>query len=313
MQVVPLGATGLQVTHLGLGTVELGLPYGIGKAPPPDDEACLGLLHRARDLGVTYFDTAAAYGRSEELVGRAFPGSHGVVIATKVALRDADGRPWGPAELADGVAHAVDRSRRRLGVDAIDLLQIHSVDDGASIDAALLEVMAQHTEAGAVRNWGVSTYGRQAPMAVLDRVPPIAALQVAYSVLDRTLEEAVLPRCRVLGVGVILRSVFLQGVLSERRHHLDAELEDLRRAAAEVAEVADALGITLPELALRFALHESGAHVALVGTAHETELDANLQAAAAGPLPPDAVAALRQIGVADEDLLNPGTWPTTPG
>ena len=306
-----LGSTNLRVSALGLGTVELGIPYGIRKPPPPDDGLCLRLLHRAREQGVTYFDTAPAYGRSEELVGRAFPGCRGVVVATKVSLRDDRGALLPPERLSGTIRDSVDRSRRRLSVTTLDVLQIHNLGEG-DVGEPLLAAMAGQVEAGRVRHWGVSTYGRLAPREVLRHRRAIGVLQVAYSILDRTLEEEILPRCREQDVGLVVRSVFLQGVLSVRRRHLGARLDPLRAAAEAAGRVADGLGIGLPELALRFACHESGAHVTLVGTAHPEELDANLGALAAGPLPPDAVAELRRIRVEDESLLNPGTWNPLP-
>ena len=311
METRTLGATKLRVSALGLGTVELGIPYGIRKPAPPDDALCLRLLHRARDQGVTYFDTAPVYGRSEELVGRAFPGSGGVVLATKVSLRDDAGALLPPALLSRAILDSVDRSRRRLSVETLDVLQIHNLGEG-DLGEPLLAAMAEQVEAGRVRHWGVSTYGRLAPGEVLRHRQAIDVLQVAYSILDRTLEEGILPRCREQGLGIVVRSVFLQGVLSTRRRHLGARLEPLRLAADAAGRIADGLGVDLPELALRFAFHESRVHVTLVGTAAPEELDANLRALAAGPLPPDAVAELRRIRVEDESLLNPGTWNPLP-
>lgn len=306
-----LGSTDLRVSALGLGTVELGIPYGIRIPSPPDDGLCLRLLHRARDQGVTYFDTAPVYGRSEELVGRAFPGARGVVVATKLSLRDDSGALLPPRLLPGAITDSVDRSRRRLSVETLDVLQVHNLGEG-DLGEALLAAMAEQVEAGRVLHWGVSTYGRLAPREVLRHRRAIEVLQVAYSILDRTLEEEILPRCREQGLGIVVRSVFLQGVLSSRRRHLGSRLEPLRLAADAACRVADGLGIGLPELALRFAFHESGADVTLVGTAHPEELDANLRALAAGPLPPDAVAELRRIHVEDESLLNPGTWTPLP-
>ena len=307
-----LGSTNLRVSALGLGTVELGIPYGIRKPPPPDDGLCLRLLHKARDQGVTYFDTAPAYGRSEEIVGRAFPGSRGVVLATKVSLLDGSGAFLPPERLSRAVTDSVDRSRRRLSLETIDVLQIHSLGDQGDMSEALLAAMTEQVEAGRVRHWGVSTYGRRAPRGALRQRQAIDVLQVAYSILDRSLEEEILPRCREQDVGLVVRSVFLQGVLSARRRHLGARLAPLRLAANAAGRIADGLGIGLPELALRFALHESRAHVTLVGTAHPEELDANLCALAAGPLPAGAVAELRRIHIEDERLLDPGTWTTSP-
>lgn len=310
MEQTVLGATGLLVSPLGLGTVELGMPYGIGKSAPPDDAACLRLLHRARDLGVRYFDTAPVYGRSEELLGRAFGGhaSSHCVVATKVLLRDPEGRTLSGAALVTHVEESARRSLQRLGRDRLDVLQIHSVEEGAFVSHELLEVAARLSRVGVVGHWGVSTYGRRAPLATLEQAQRFRVLQVAYSVLDRTLEDEVIPRCRRQGIGLVVRSVFLQGVLSDRRHQLSDHLAPLRAAAGQVAAIAADLGRPLPEVALRFAHFESGAHVTLVGTADPAELEANLAAFEAGPLPSDAVAALRQTRVADERLLSPASW-----
>ena len=309
LQGTTLGSTQLQVSLLGLGTVELGMPYGLGQVTPPADDDCIRLLHHAVDHGICYIDTAAAYGRSEELIGRAFAGRRRPVIATKVALRDPDGTPWHGRRIVTGIEASIERSLRLLGTDALDLVQIHNDDAVVAGDPALREAMDTHLQSGEVRNWGASTYGRSAPLTVIDYGEPIRTLQVAYSVLDRRLEEDVFPACQRAGVGRVLRSVFLQGVLSERRHSLPEDLLPLRQAADAVARVADGLALPLAQVAMRFALFEAGAQVTLVGTADAAELEANIGAAQDGPLPPDAVAALRSIQVADERLLNPANWP----
>lgn len=307
---VALGNTGLQVSRLGLGTVELGLPYGIGKASPPDDAACVRLLKHAYERGITYLDTAAAYGRSEEIIGMAFPaGCARPVIATKVTLRDADGTPWPAASMAREIQASIDRSRRLLHTDVLDLVQIHNAEALIAGDQALREAMDAQMQAGNVRNWGASTYGEEAALAVVASGPPMRTLQIAYSVLDRTLETSVMPACRQAGTGLILRSVFLQGVLSDRRHTLPVGLAPLRRVADAAASIAAQLDVPLPVLALRFALFESSAQVALVGTADIVELDTNIDAMLAGPLPRDAVDALRGIDIEDPALLSPANWP----
>ncbi|MFH1571137.1 MAG: aldo/keto reductase [Gemmatimonadota bacterium] len=318
MKYRPLGTTALQVSEAGLGTVELGMPYGLGLPSPPPDEEAIGLLRRALDLGVTYFDTAAAYGRSEELLGRAFAGlATRPVVATKVALREGPGGPLlTGAQLARHVESSVHRSLNRLQVHSLDLLQIHSADD-AFVSEELLALMDRLGAAGLVRYWGASTYGLEAPLEALDQPGRLRAIQVAYSLLDRRLDRQILPRCRDLGVGVVIRSVFLQGVLSPRRRDLPPHLAPLRRAADEATTVAASLGIDLPALAVRFAAFESRGDVTLFGTASTAELDANLAALESGPLPAEAVAALRRIQVTDEGLLNPGNWaaaalPSTP-
>ncbi|MFC1526887.1 aldo/keto reductase [Candidatus Latescibacterota bacterium] len=310
MDYVRLGCTDLEVSEVGLGTVQLGMPYGLGTPDPPDDAAVVSLLRRAHDLGITYFDTAAVYGRSEGLVGQAFDGlSSRPVVATKVTLRrdGNSGRLEGHA-LRSHIHDSVERSLTRLRLSSLDLLQIHSVED-TFVSDELIEIMEELCEAGKVRYWGATTYGDRAPVEVLRHPQILQALQVAYSLLDRRMDVDIIPRCRQLGVGVILRSIFLKGVLSDRRQRLVEELAPLQRAAAEAATCAAGLGIPLPELALRFALFESGAHVTLFGTTSVAELEGNLAALAAGRLPDETVAALRLIQVEEEALLSPANWP----
>lgn len=304
-----LGSTDLRASRLGLGTVELGMPYGIGLPQPPADADCIALLHRACEAGVTFIDTAAAYGRSEELVGRAFGRRHDrPAIATKVATQPA-GAPdplRGPA-LRRHLEASVASSLARLQLEQLDLLQFHNLAP-CQLAEDLFGAMESLCTRGWVRYWGASTYGPEAPLAVTTQAPRFAALQVAYSLLDRTLEERVLPACRAAGMGTIFRSVLLKGVLSERYKELPAHLAPLQRAAAAAAALANAAGMSLTEMALRFAVHSPWADVVLFGTAAIEELQSNLRAAAAGPLPDDLIAAVRRLQVDEPHLLNPATW-----
>ncbi len=309
MRTHALGLTELRVSAVGLGTVELGMPYGIGcPAPPPDDE-CIRLLRGAVEAGVRFIDTAAAYGRSEELVGRAFAGcSDRPVIATKVSTRPApDSPPLRGADLRAHLEASVARSRARLRCDRLDLLQFHGLEP-AQLDDDLLATMDELQARGWVRYWGASTYGAAAPEAVARHPDRFAAVQVAYSLLDRTLEESALPACRAAGLGLVFRSVLLKGVLSDRHRALPPHLEPLRRVAAQAAALAQQAGLSLPEVAIRFAVYSPYAHVALFGTASAAEVAENLRAAAAGPLPADLVAAVRALRVEPPELLNPATW-----
>ena len=121
------------------------------------------------------------------------------------------------------------------------------------------------------------------------------------------MERKVIPRAQAQGTGVILRSIFLQGILSHRLDSLPTALADLSPLAAPLLRLAQDAGMDLAELALRFAAFASGAHSTIFGTTSVSELEANIRAVEAGPLPPDLVAAVRAIEVADSALLNPAT------
>ena len=304
-----LGTTELRVSPLGLGTVELGMPYGLGLPPPPPEADSIRLLHRAFDLGIHFFDTAAAYGRSEEVLGRAFAGSIArPVLATKVTLKD---QPQGPllqgAALRQHIEDSVQRSLRHLGRETLDLLQVHSAGDHF-LSEELAAILKDLRERGWVRYWGASTYGQAAPVEVLDAGAGCGSLQVAYSLLDRTLEGEVFPRIHQQGMGLILRSIFLKGVLSERLETLPARLDPLRAAALQAHSLAAQAGLSLPALALRFAAYCPFADVTLFGTPSLQELEANIAAFAQGPLPPEVIARIQALQVQDVRLLNPGNW-----
>lgn len=305
-----LGTTDLSVSALGLGTVELGIPYGLGNPAPPPDGDCIYLLHWAADHGIGYFDTAAAYGRSEELLGKAFGArSARPIIATKATIHNPeDGKLRQGKALAAHLENSVFRSQKNLGLQELDLLQIHAPDRASFIGPELLEIMETLTQRGQVRYWGVSTYGLEQPRQALEHAHLIRSLQVAYNLLDRHLADPIFPACADLGVGLILRSVFLKGVLSERLDSLPEHLAPLRRAGLRVRSLAAEAGISLPALALRFAASQQDAQVVLVGTADVKELAGNLDAFAAGPLPGEILARIAAIKLEDQTLLNPGNW-----
>lgn len=305
-----LRGTDLQVSPLGLGTVELGLPYGIDSATPPSEEEAIRLLHWAHDHGVRFFDTAAGYGRSEELLGRAFGGhSDRPVVATKVGIADsATGGLLAGETLRKGLTESLRRSVRALRGEALDLVQVHAPAEGLFLTGELLETMDLAVDAGLVRHWGVSTYGLEQPADALKHPGTVRTVQIAANILDRGPIRTIFPACAAAGVGVIVRSVFLKGVLSERLEALPEPLGPLREAGARAREIARALGLTLPELALRYCASLGDAQVVLVGTASLQELTENLRAFAAGPLPEPVLAQIEDIEVEDQRLLNPGNW-----
>ena len=309
MQYAKLGRTNLRLSVLGLGTVQLGLAYGWDQQPPPPDDRVIGLIRRALELGINYIDTAAEYGRSESLVGRACAGlTRPPVIATKLSIRDADsGQLLTGQSLRQSVEQSLSQSLQALDVDVLELVQLHSLDTRFATPE-LLDLLAQYCQRGWVRYWGVTTYGEEAPLDALEHPELICSLQIPYSALDRRMERKVLPRAQAQGTGIILRSIFLQGVLSHRLDSLPTALDGLSPLTAPLLRLAQDAGMDLSELALRFAAFAPGTHSAIFGTTSIPELEANIRAVEAGPLSPDLAAAVREIEVEDSTLLNPGNW-----
>jgi len=309
-----LGRTGLEVSEIGLGTVELGLDYGVpvaGEHLRPPEEYAARLLNQALDLGVNFIDTARAYGASEEIIGRALKGRRGeYILASKLAPIREEGQSDG--ELAEQVKASIAESLRMLQTDVIDLLQLHWAPADVIAKGRVLAAAREAQRAGQVRFIGASTYGEEAPLAALAD-GGYDTLQVAYNLVDRTLEEQVLPLAQQQGVGIVVRSVLLRGVLTHRFALLPDQLAELRSAIAQLSRVADGEGCSLPEMAYRFVLANPAVSSALVGTARSEELEAALAFANGGPLTPTLITAIRQVAVRDRNQLNPGTWPADMG
>ena len=164
-----LGRTGLQVSEIGLGTVELGLDYGVpvaGEHLRPPEEHAARLLNQALDLGVNFIDTARAYGASEEIIGRALKGRRGeYILASKLAPIREEGQSDG--ELAEQVKASIAESLRMLQTDVIDLLQLHWAPADVIAKGRVLAAAREAQRAGQVRFIGASTYGEEAPLAAL--------------------------------------------------------------------------------------------------------------------------------------------------
>ena len=305
----PLGRTGLRIPALALGTVELGMDYGIAAAGDhrrPDEASAARLLNRALDLGVTFIDTARWYGEAEGVIGRAIGHRRAeFVLASKVATPAA---LRGPA-LAAHVAQELETSLRTLGTDCIDLVYSHTATVEEITRGEVFEALSAARRAGKLRAIGASTYGSDAPRAAIAQ-GGYDCIQVAYNLLDRTLDAEVLPAARAAGIGVVARSVLLKGVLTHRAAHLPPALAPLREAATRATAIGQAAGIhSLPELAYRFALANPALSAALIGTAHLDELETCVRYAHAAPLDAGTLTRLDGVAISDLDLLNPGKWP----
>lgn len=305
-----LGRTNLLVSEISLGTVELGLDYGLcptGDGARPSEAAAARLLHHALDLGINFIDTARLYGVSEEIIGRALHGRRDeFILATKIPLFN-DEHLTG-AGLRERATAAVHESLAALATDVVDLMMLHSVASVAGVPSEILDVLESFQQQGAIRFLGVSVYGEEQALAAIT-CGRYDCVQIAYSALDRRPEARVLPAALEHDIGIVVRSVLLKGVLTHRAQHLPAELAPLQAAAAQLTALAAAAGLSLPELAYRYVLAHPAAHTALVGTARVEELEAGVGYAAPGPLADDLLAQVRAVEIADDTYLNPGNWP----
>ena len=311
-----LGREGLEVSALGLGCMGMSQSYGV-----PDDRESVATLHRAIELGVTFLDTAEAYGpfTNEELLGRALEGRRDrVVLATKFGFRLEGTRLTGTDSRPEHIREVVHGSLRRLRTDRIDLLYQHRVDPTVPIED-VVGAMAGLVHEGKVRYLGLSEAG-EATIRRGHAVHPISALQSEYSLWERNLEGDILPVLRELGIGLVAFSPLGRGFLTgtarraEEYPEGDYRRRDPRfqganfdanvRAAAAVQELARARGTTAAQVALAWLLHRGEDIVPIPGTKRRRYLEENAGAASLPlsraeierldrALPPDAVAGPR--------------------
>jgi len=265
--------------------------YGV-----PDERESIATIHRAIDLGVTFFDTAEAYGpyANEELLGRGLKGRRDkVVIATKFGFRFEKGKIVGLDSRPEHIREAAEASLHRLDTDVIDLLYQHRVDPAVPIED-VVGTLADLVSEGKVRFIGLSEAGEDT-IRRAHVVHPISALQSEYSLWERNLELRLIPLLRELGIGLVPFSPLGRGFLTGTVKRAEAYPEDdfrrgdprwqganfdaNLRATAIVREMAEQKGATPGQVALAWLLHKGDDIVPIPGTKRRRYLEENVQAA----------------------------------
>jgi aryl-alcohol dehydrogenase-like predicted oxidoreductase len=294
MENITLGRTGLEVTRICFGTWQFGGDWG-----SLDERDNVAAMQRALELGVNFFDTAQAYGfgASEQLVAKALGGElrsrrDEIVIATKGGLRvEGDGlvRDSSPNWLRRGV----DESLAHLGIDHIDLYQVHWPDPDTPLEETA-GALGELVDEGKIGHVGVSNFDVE-EMRTFERGRPVESLQPPYHLFRRDIEDDVLPYCREHDIGVLVYGPLAHGLLSGKFDR-DTELsEDDWRSSSELfqgenfernLEVVEALGRfaeerghTVAQLAVAWTLAQPGVHVAIVGARRPDHIEGTVPAA----------------------------------
>jgi len=307
-----LGRTGLRVSEIGFGA------WGIGKGwwGETDDKLSVRALVMALDLGVTFIDTAYAYGsgHSERLIARAFRQTgRRVVVATKVPLKSPDwppkpGVPARQAFPADWIVKHTEQSLRNLETDCLDIQQLHVWRDEWIEETEWKEAVEALKKSGKIKFFGVSVIDHQPETALeLVRSGLADTVQVIYNIFDQSPEDALFALCRELNVGVIARVPFDEGSLAGRftpemkfpRGSFQASYfrgERLRETCARIDRIRPLVGggvATLPQLALKFCLSHPAVSTVIPGMRRPEHVEANCAASEGRPLPAETLSALK--------------------
>jgi aryl-alcohol dehydrogenase-like predicted oxidoreductase len=281
-----------------------------------DDAESVAALHRAIELGCTFFDTALAYGdgKSEQLLARVLPDHRDtpLIVATKVPPMN--GKWPAKAEYAiedvfpsDYVVDSTERSLRNLGVERIDLQQFHVWTDAWAELDDWMDAVDRLKRAGKVRAFGISV-NRWEPTNVVEalRTGLIDSVQVVHNIFDQAPEMELLPLCQEMGVATIARVPFdegsLTGTLTKDTRWPDGDFRNQYFPPARLAESVDRVerlkseipdGMTLPEMALRFILSHPAVSTVIPGMRRLSHVEANLAAGDGRGLPADVIERLR--------------------
>jgi aryl-alcohol dehydrogenase-like predicted oxidoreductase len=282
----PLGKTGLRVSRIGYGAMELA---GAPKARPLDERDAIRIINRVVDLGINYIDTSIDYGLSERLIGKALEHRRGDVFlaskcACQVGVEDVGHGGEKHTYTGENVTAGIEQSLRRLRTDHLDVVQVHGnptrreLDEGGVIDA-LLKLQRQ----GAVRHLGISS--RLPLLAEFVDVDYFTLVQVPYSALQRQNEDVIAALSRA-GKAVVARGVTGRGApakdwITRPIGTADGEVRQLWQRAGldELLE-----GMSRVEFMIRFVLSNDAVDLPLVATTNEAHLAANIEYAMKGPL-----------------------------
>ncbi|HEY1593595.1 MAG TPA: aldo/keto reductase [Solirubrobacteraceae bacterium] len=300
------------VSVVGLGTWQLGADWG-----DVSEDAARAVLEAAYEHEVTFFDTADVYGdgRSERFCGELHRAHPDVFVATKMGRR--------VEQLTENYNRENflawnDRSRENLGMETLDLVQLHSPPDGVFHDDAVFEALDEMVESGRIRAYGVSVETSQQALWAIAR-PGLSTVQIVFNCFRQKPLEQVLPAAIEAGVGIIARVPLASGLLSGRYdEHTTFAPDDHRsfnrhgeafdvgetfagvpfevgvRAAQELKRLVDP-GQTLAQFALRWVIDQEGVSTVIPGARNVEQMEQNVSAAATAPLRQDQVDGVRDV------------------
>lgn len=283
-----------------LGTVALGTPYGIGDKQVPDIIEVAKLFQFASNAGICKIDTAPSYGIAEDLVGT-YATQLGFRMWTKLSNIPLDNKAYKSAQ------ESIERSVQALHQDEIEYLQWHNWTVDLQENPYFLKIWRDVKENFQINNLGASTYGIENAMAAV-KSGLFDLVQIEWNLLNQSVLEAVGDEAKKRGVKLALRSIFLQGVLTDKGESLSGPLIKLRDFRQKAKQLASELGLTLNALALRAALDHPMMPLVLIGPDRLVQLQEICHDAQLPSISSEISFKLRELTVPDVSLVDPRIW-----
>lgn len=300
-----LGKTGITVSEVAFGGVEIGMPYGIGvhsAADMPTEAEAIALLHAALDAGINFFDTARQYGQSEAIMGKAFAGRRNeVVIATKC-------RHLGNVldNVQDVIEQSLAESLEALQTGYADIYMLHDSDPTIITHPDVVKKFAELKHAGRIKATGISTYTPEETRQAIES-GHWDVIQVPFNLMDQR-QETLFAQAAEKGIGIVIRSVLMKGLLSERGRGLHPALQQVEQHIGHLHVLAQQTSLDLPTLATRFALSFKNISAILIGIDRVDYLNKSLEAANGEYLEAPVLQKAKALAYPEPDFLNLHHW-----
>ncbi|MFA7492868.1 MAG: aldo/keto reductase [Proteiniphilum sp.] len=311
MQKRALGKTGISISEIAFGGVEIGMPYGIGVHSSEDmlsEKEAVKLLHQAVDAGINFFDTARMYGNSENIMGKAFNDRRDkVVLATKCRhLLDGDGNLPPDSELRGMIEKSLQESLDALQTDHVDIFMLHQANLQILENETIAAVFNELKNQGICRATGVSTYAIEETEKAMDK-GGWDMIQLPFNMMDQR-QGALFQKAYQRGVGIVVRSVLLKGLLSDRGKSLHPALKEVENHIARYDDITLGTDMNLPALATKFALSFPEISAVLVGIDRKEYLEETLKTANGDYLDLVTFNKAKELAYPDPAFINLPYW-----
>jgi aryl-alcohol dehydrogenase-like predicted oxidoreductase len=306
-----LGKTGIQVSEVAFGGVEIGMPYGIGIENTADmipEAEAINLLHVAVEAGINFFDTARMYGNSEAIMGKAFKDRRDkVILGTKCKhFLNEDGTIPEYSQLKKIIETSLNESREALQTDYIDIFMLHQANIKILENEDVSRIFLNLKKSGIIRTIGVSTYTTEETKKSIEK-GIWDVIQFPFNLMDQR-QEALFSLASQEGIGIVVRSVLLKGLLTDRGKNLHLALKDVETHIKHYDELLGKSFLELSILATKFALSFNEVSSILIGMDRLEYLYKSLEVANGDYLDKKSMLRAKALAYPDPEFLDLPKW-----